>query len=103
MTPKLLKPKKSLNKAYRKVKPHRNDIEGFKANLIALIDRINEAESEEFHKNLISYFLKKTYYDPLYFINTKGRNDLVIHNDKRSISCHSGKRHSAASHLSGIS
>ncbi len=25
-------------------------------------------------------FLKKTYYDPNHFINTKGRNDLVIHN-----------------------
>src|SRR5690606_4316078 len=45
-----------------------------------LLDRINDTESEEFHKNLISDFLKKTYYDPNHFINTKGRNDLVIHN-----------------------
>ena len=45
-----------------------------------MLDRINDKESEEFHKNIVSDFLKKTYYDPNNFINTKGRNDLVIHN-----------------------
>ena len=75
-----LKPRKALNKAFLKVKPNRTDIERFKANLIQLIDRMNESETEEFHKNLVSDFLKKTYYDPNHFINTKGRNDLVIHN-----------------------
>jgi adenine-specific DNA-methyltransferase len=75
-----LKPKKALNKAFVKVKPVRSDIEKFKTNLIYLLDNINDKESEEFHKNLISEFLKKTYYDPNHFINTKGRNDLVIHN-----------------------
>ncbi len=79
MTEKYLKPKQALNPAFRKVKPNRSAIEGFKANLVQLIDRINESESEEFHKNLVSDFLKKTYYDPSHFINTKGRNDLVIH------------------------
>jgi adenine-specific DNA-methyltransferase len=48
--------------------------------LIALLDTINEAESEEFHKNLVADFLKNTWYAPNHFINTKGRNDLVIHN-----------------------
>ena len=75
-----LKPKKALNKAFLKVKPNRTEIEGFKTNLIQLLDRINDTESEEFHKNLVIDFLKKTYYDPNHFINTKGRNDLVIHN-----------------------
>jgi adenine-specific DNA-methyltransferase len=75
-----LKPRKALNKAFLKVKPNRTEIEGFKANLIALLDRTNDTESEEFHKNLVIDFLKKTYYDPNHFINTKGRNDLVIHN-----------------------
>lgn len=79
---KLLKPKKALNKAYLKVKPHRNEIEQFKSHLLTLLNRINEAETEEFHKNLVIDFLKKTYYDPNYFINTKGKNDLVIHNGK---------------------
>lgn len=75
-----LKPRKALNKAFLKVKPNRTEIEGFKTNLIQLLDRINDTESEEFHKNLVIDFLKKTYYDPNHFINTKGRNDLVIHN-----------------------
>jgi hypothetical protein len=39
-------------------------------------------ESEEFQKNLISNFLKQNAFEGNYFINTKGRNDLVIHNDK---------------------
>ena len=79
-----LKPKKALNKAFLKVKPNRTEIESFKTNLIELLDRANDAESEEFHKNLVSDFLKKTYYDPGHYINTKGRNDLVIHNGDKA-------------------
>ena len=75
-----LKPRKALNKAFLKVKPNRTEIESFKTNLIQLLDRTNDTESEEFHKNLVIDFLKKTYYDPNHFINTKGKNDLVIHN-----------------------
>lgn len=75
-----LKPRKALNKAFLKVKPSRAAVEVFKTNIIALIDAINSVESEEFHKNLVTDFLKKTYYDPNHYINTKGRNDLVIHN-----------------------
>ncbi|SDD45974.1 Type II restriction/modification system, DNA methylase subunit YeeA [Algoriphagus faecimaris] len=81
---KRLKPRKALNKAFLKVKPNRTEIEGFKANLIQLLDRTNDTESEEFHKNLVIDFLKKTYYDPNHFINTKGRNDLVIHNGDKA-------------------
>jgi len=51
-----LKPKKALNKAFLKVKPNRTEIEGFKTNLIQLLDRTNDTESEEFHKNLVSDF-----------------------------------------------
>src|SRR5690554_6892383 len=80
----LLRPKKALNKAFLKVKPNRTEIQNFKTNLIQLLDRINDTESEEFHKNLVIDFLKKTYYDPNHFINTKGRNDLVIHNGAES-------------------
>ena len=78
----ILKPRKALNKAYLKVKANRADIEIFKTNLISLLDNINESESEEFHKNLVSKFLTDTYYGADHFINTKGRNDLVIHNTK---------------------
>jgi hypothetical protein len=84
VTLKELNPRKALNKAFLKVKPNRTEIEGFKTNLITLLDRINDTESEEFHKNLVSDFLKKTYYDPNHFINTKGRNDLVIHNGQNA-------------------
>ncbi|MFM6357652.1 MAG: hypothetical protein ACKPH7_17195, partial [Planktothrix sp.] len=77
-------PREALNKAFLKVKVSRSDIEQFKANLINLLDHINEKESEEFHKNLMADFLKNTYYSPNYFINTKERNDLVIHNQKDS-------------------
>lgn len=79
-----LKPRKALNKAFLKVKPNRIDIEGFKTNLITLLDRTNDTESEEFHKNLVSDFLKDTYYKQNHFINTKGRNDLVIHNGQNA-------------------
>jgi hypothetical protein len=76
----ILTPRKAINKAFLKVKTNRNEIELFKTNLISLLDNINEAESEEFHKNLVSKFLSQTYYGANHFINTKGRNDLVIHN-----------------------
>ncbi|MEK0192902.1 DUF7149 domain-containing protein [Microcoleus anatoxicus] len=82
MSPNKIPPIKALNKAFLKVKPNRDDFEQFKHNLIRLIDHINEAESEEFHKNLVAQFLRETYYGANHFINTKGRNDLVIHNGK---------------------
>jgi Eco57I restriction endonuclease. len=77
-----LTPRKALNKAFLKVKPNRSAIECFKNNLIKLIDQIDEIETEEFHKNIVSAFLRETYYGADYYINTKGRNDLVIHNGK---------------------
>ena len=77
-----IQPRKALKKAFLKVKPNRDDIEKFQDNLMRLLDDINESESEEFQKNLVSDFLKNTYYSPHHFINTKGRNALVIHNGK---------------------
>ncbi len=82
----ILKPRKALNKAFLKVKPNRTEIERFKTNLTQLLDSTNDTESEEFHKNLVIDFLKKTYYDPNHFVNTKGRNDLVIHNGDKATS-----------------
>jgi len=74
----LLKPRKALNKAFLKVKPERKAIEYFKENLRQLLYSCNDAESEEFHKNLVIDFLKKTYYDPDHFINTKGRLPVLV-------------------------
>ena len=36
--------RKTLNKAFLKVKPNRTEIEGFKTNLTQLLDRINNTE-----------------------------------------------------------
>ncbi len=82
LTPIITNPRKSLNKAFLKLKPNRTEIESFKSKLSKLFDGINENESEEFHKNLVADFLKGTYYGAEHFINTKGRNDLVIHTGK---------------------
>ena len=76
-----LTPKKALTKAFLKVKPIRSEIDDFKKHLIQLLDRTNDTEREEFHKNLVMDFLKNTYYKSNYFINTKEWYDLVIHND----------------------
>ena len=78
----LLTPRQSLNKSFLKLKPSRKEIEHYKTHLIGFLDVINERESEEFQKNLISDFLKKIAFEPNFYINTKGRNDLVIHTDK---------------------
>jgi len=82
----ILSLRNSINKAYLKVKPNRTQIETFKKNSVSLFNQIRESESEEFHKNIISGFLKNTYYSPNNYINTKGRSDLVIHNGKDSSS-----------------
>ncbi len=74
-----LSPRKSLNKAWLKVKPTRSEIENFKKNMISLLDGLDESESEEHNKNDLGDFLKTTFYQPKFYINTKGRNDLVIH------------------------
>jgi type II restriction/modification system DNA methylase subunit YeeA len=77
-----LQPREALNKAFLKINPFRNDVENFKNHLQNLLDKITESESEEFHKNLIVDFFKNTFYGANHFINTKGRNDLVIYNGK---------------------
>jgi len=80
----IINPNIALNKAYVKHSLNRDDIELFKKNLIHLFERINESESEEHNKNIVSDFLKDTYYKTNYEINTAGRKDLVIHLGKTS-------------------
>ena len=79
----IIKPSKVLNKAYFKQSLKREQIEAFKTNLRRLFERVNEQESEEHLKNIVSDFLKDTYYKHTNEINTKGRKDLVIHNGQR--------------------
>lgn len=84
MALKLIKvtPKKALNKAFLKVRPLRSEMDLFKSNLITLLDKVKNDESEEHQKNNIRDFLLNTYYKGNNEINTKGTQDLVIHTDK---------------------
>lgn len=75
-----LSPREVLNKAFLKVKPTRNQIESFKKELALLVKHVDTKESEENQKNLLINFLKKSHFEEDYFINTKDRIDLVIHN-----------------------
>ena len=77
-----LEPKQALNRMYLKIKPDTEMIQEFKTNLDQLLEVCDSQKAEEFNKNLLIEFLKKTYYGDRYFINTKERSDLVIHNDK---------------------
>jgi len=75
---------KAINKAYFRQSLKRADIELFKNNFQKLFSRINENESEEHNKNIVSDFLKDTYYKERCEINTAGRKDLVIHKENTS-------------------
>ena len=74
--------KQTLNRVYLKIKPDTETIQVFQANLTRLLDQCDSKKSEEFNKNLLIDFLKNTYYTDRYFINTKERIDLVIHNNQ---------------------
>ncbi|EKD80963.1 MAG: hypothetical protein ACD_39C02073G0004 [uncultured bacterium] len=77
-------PLKSLSKAYLKQSLKREQIELFKANLARMFERICSDEHEEHLKNIVSDFLKDTWYKQTNEINTSGRADLVIHNGTTS-------------------
>src|SRR4051794_31020814 len=83
-------PKKAL-KALLKQKPLRSEIDLFKLNLTALLDKISvienrpKDESEEHLKNDIRDFLRDTYYRDNHAINTKDKKDLVIHTGKSTV------------------
>ena len=85
MRPNLHTPQHALNKAFRKVKPSRDDLENFVAQLSILIDSVSTSvkvdESEEHNKQFIIDFFNDTHYSD-YFVNTKKRFDLVIREGK---------------------
>jgi adenine-specific DNA-methyltransferase len=72
----------TLNKAYRLVKPRREDLDAFKTKFNNLLSHINEKESEENVKGHLAHFLRSAYYEPHHLIATKERADLVIHLEK---------------------
>jgi adenine-specific DNA-methyltransferase len=73
------RPVTSLSKGYFRQGVDAKDIETFGENVRDLLKSLNETESEEFNKKHIREFLSDTYYAPQHEINTRERNDLVIH------------------------
>ncbi|MCB0596575.1 MAG: Eco57I restriction-modification methylase domain-containing protein [Lewinellaceae bacterium] len=78
--------KRALNKAYRKEKVLRAEIERFETSLHTLLERINTDESEENAKNHLRDFLNYTWYKDAHLVATKGRADLVIHTENKTAS-----------------
>ena len=91
-----LTPKQSLNKAYLKEKVTRTEIESFKANLVEFLNNVNEKETEEYFKNLVTKFLYDTYYGGKNQINTKGRIDLAIYENSKPVVIIEAKRPGAS-------
>ncbi|TAL67355.1 MAG: type II restriction endonuclease [Bacteroidetes bacterium] len=81
---KIIEPKLALNKAFLKEKVLRNDFDIFKKNLNLLLKNTYDEDSEEHDKGNLSNFLKETYYEDKYYINTKENIDLAINIDKSS-------------------
>ena len=79
-------PKQALNKAYRKEKVTRTEINHLKLALPLLLDRIaNATESEENHKGHFQDFLKEVWYKSAdCLVAPKGRIDLAIHDGPKA-------------------
>ncbi|MCL1937440.1 MAG: class I SAM-dependent DNA methyltransferase, partial [Candidatus Azobacteroides sp.] len=76
-------PKQALNPAFASKKPEGKEIERFKKEFINLLNNIKNTENketEEHYKIDVMNFLNSVYYKDKHYINTKGKNDLVIHN-----------------------
>lgn len=77
--------KQSLKSAFRKIPVAQWEIDKFKTELHHLLEITKRqiTESEEYHKNNLKSFLQNTYcFSQSYYLNTKNKNDLVIHNSK---------------------
>lgn len=74
----LLKPAKSLNKAYLKQSLKSEQIELFKSELGKTFNHIDEGQDEEYHKNVISKLLLEVYCKDKYLVNVNKKQDLVI-------------------------
>jgi type II restriction/modification system DNA methylase subunit YeeA len=75
-------PSQSINKVYLKQSISKSNFDDFTNNLLSLISNTNKEETEEHNKNVISDFLKKSFYTPDYYVNTSSNIDLAIHNGK---------------------
>ncbi|MCL2074400.1 MAG: hypothetical protein FWH18_10785, partial [Marinilabiliaceae bacterium] len=77
-------PNQAINPAFLKQTPNKENIENFKKELLLLLQKIDENETEEFNKNLLRTFMLNIYYRDDYDINVyndtinKIRADLAI-------------------------
>ena len=77
-------PTKALNKSLATLPIVKDKTQKLQTELSNFLSHLNHSESEEHNKNLIADLLKNISFAPEYFVNTKGRNDLVIHTGKDS-------------------
>lgn len=70
----------SLSKAYQKQSLKRAEIELFKNELKKVFNYFDNEQDEDYHKNIVSDFLKNVYYKDKYLINVNKRQDLAIRN-----------------------
>ncbi|ALW86672.1 hypothetical protein AUC43_17245 [Hymenobacter sedentarius] len=86
MLSKLLTPAQSLDLAYRRQKPTREQLDKFEAGRTALLNDIRHAveqnETEEYVKNLVVRFLTNTNFGG-YDVNVRQKRDLVIRTGSR--------------------
>ena len=78
-----LKPSQAVNKAYLNDVVIESDIKRFRTALFDLLDNINIAESEEHNKTFVGNFLRDTFYNEGYIVNTRWKADNAIY-EKRS-------------------
>lgn len=81
-----ISPRKAIDNAFLQESINKTDFETFRQSLLKLLNQadnaVEEGESEEHLKNLITPFLKGTNFGDDHYINTKERQDLAIHNGK---------------------
>lgn len=78
-------PFQSLNNTFRRMPVLASDITRFTNHLSSLISNVNENESEEFAKGQLTQFLNACFYQGKNKINTKGRIDLAIYDEKNPV------------------
>lgn len=74
----LRKPTQVLKKSYASRPALKTQLEGFRKALARLLSRIDESESAEFQKSIISSFLSESFYKEPYNILAGGQSDLQI-------------------------
>lgn len=73
-----LKPSQAVNKAYLNDAVAESDIKRFRTALAKLLQDINPSETEEHNKTFAEIFLRESFYDKNYTVNTKQKTDAAI-------------------------